>query len=280
MRRCLCALLLATACWSVGSTAQIEQDLSIELVRQTLVLRNFYTAKKLKYDAGGKLLSGGTPGYSPTDARVYIQQVRLEKNTLLIRGEHPISVFDPATGDTALLGLHERVDIEAQLPSDKPAYESAHAALDKIFLTTAEANAIACTEKEDKTFREVMLRLTQFVSAKPPQTPTGGEPLQLCFPAGSRAYIAGNGVTRPEEAKVYPPAYPLGQPPSHTKLAHLAIIVDESGKPTSLVVVGSAATVFDLAAIQAVRGWKFHPGSYQDHPVPTAITVDVLFQLD
>jgi hypothetical protein len=278
MRRCLCALLLATACWSVGSTAQIEQDLSIELVRQTLVLRNFYTAKKLKYDAGGKLLSGGTPGYSPTDARVYIQQVRLEKNTLLIRGEHPISVFDPATGDTALLGLHERVDIEAQLPSDKPAYESAHAALDKIFLTTAEANAIACTEKEDKTFREVMLRLTQFVSAKPPQTPTGGEPLQLCFPAGSRAYIAGNGVTRPEEAKVYPPSYPLGEPRSNAKkVSNLAIIVGESGKPTSLIVVGSAATVFDLVAIETVRGWKFHPGSYQDHPVPTAITVEVVF---
>jgi len=278
MRRCLCALLLATACWSVGSTAQIEQDLSIELVRQTLVLRNFYTAKKLKYDAGGKLLSGGTPGYSPTDARVYIQQVRLEKNTLLIRGEHPISVFDPATGDTALLGLHERVDIEAQLPSDKPAYESAHAALDKIFLTTAEANAIACTEKEDKTFREVMLRLTQFVSAKPTQTPTGGEPLQLCFPAGSRAYIAGNGVTRPEEAKVYPPSYPLGEPRSNAKkVSNLAIIVGESGKPTSLIVVGSAATVFDLVAIETVRGWKFHPGSYQDHPVPTAITVEVVF---
>jgi hypothetical protein len=209
---------------------------------------------------------------------VYIQQVRLEKNTLLIRGEHPISVFDPATGDTALLGLHERVDIEVQLPSDKPAYESAHAALDKIFLTTAEANAIACTEKEDKTFREMMLRLTQFVSAKPPQTPTGGEPLQLCFPAGSRAYIAGNGVTRPEEAKVYPPSYPLGEPRSNAKkVSNLAIIVGESGKPTSLIVVGSAATVFDLVAIETVRGWKFHPGSYQDHPVPTAITVEVVF---
>jgi TonB family protein len=277
MRRRLCALLLATACWSLGSTAQTERDLSIELVRQTPVLRNYYTARKLSYDAGGKLLSGGAPGSSPTDARVYIQQVRLERNTLVIRGERPISVFNPATGDTTLLGLHERVDIEAQLPPDKPAYESAHAALDKIFLTTAEANTIACTEKEEKTFREVMLRLTQFVSAKPPQTPAGGEPVQLCFPAGSRAYIAGNGVTRPEEAKVYPPAYPLGQPPSHTKLTHLAIIVDESGKPTSLVVVGNTASVFDLAAIQAVRGWKFHPGSYQDHPVPTAITVEVVF---
>jgi TonB family protein len=278
MRRRLCALLLATACWSVGSTAQTEHDLSTELVRQTLVLRNYYTAQKLKYDAAGKLLSGGAPGSSPTDARVYIQQVRLEKNTLVIRGEHPISVFDPATGDTTLLGLHERVDIEAQLPSDKPAYESAHAALDKIFLTTTEANAIACTEKEDQTFREVMLRMTQFVSAKPQQAATGGEPLQLCFPTGSRAYVAGNGVTRPEEAKVYPPAYPQGQPRSDTKkLSNLAIIVDESGKPTSLIVVGSAATVFDLAAIQAVRGWKFHPGSYQNHPVPMAITVEVVF---
>jgi TonB family protein len=278
MRRHLCALLLATACWSVGSTAQPEQDLSGDLVRQTLVLRNYYTARKLKYDAGGKLLSGGAPGSSSTDARVYIQQVRLEKNTLVIRGEHPISVFDPATGDTTLLGLHERVDIESQLPSDKPPSESAHTALDKIFLTTAEANAIACTEKEEKTFREVMLRLTQFVSAKPPQTPTGGDPLQLCFPGGSRAYVAGNGVTRPEEAKVYPPVYPPGEPQSHTKtLSNLAIIVGESGKPTSLIVVGSAATVFDLAAIEAVRGWKFRPGSYQGHPVPTAITVEVMF---
>ena len=279
MRRRLCALLLAIACGSVGSTAQTGQDLTTELVRQTLVLRNFYTAQKLRYDADGKLLSGASPGSSPADARVYIEQVRLDKNMLMIRGERPIPVFNPATGDTTLLGLHERVDIEAQLPADKPSEESAREVLDKIFLTMDEANAIACNEKEDKTFRETMLRLTQFVSAKPPELPTGGDPLQLCFPAGSRAYLAGNGITRPEEAKVYPPAYPPGQLRSHTKkLSNLAIIVNESGRPTSLVVIGSEATVFDLAAIVAVRGWKFHPGMYQGRPVPTAITVEVDFQ--
>ena len=277
MRRRLFALLLGTACWSVGSVAQIEQDLSAELVRHTLVLRNYYTGQKLKYDASGKLLSGSAPGTSPTDARVYIQRILVQKNVLVIRGERPISVFDPATGDTSLLGLHERIEIEAQLPPDNPASDAAHAALDKIFLTSAEESAIACTEKEDKTFREVMLRLTQFVSAKPQQPPTGGAPLQLCFPAGSRAYVEGNGVSRPEEAKTYPPAYPAGRPRSHTEVSHLAIIVDEAGKPTSLVVVGSAATVFDLAAIQAVRGWKFHPGNLYGRPVPAAITVDVEF---
>lgn len=57
----------------------------------------------------------------------------------------------------------------------------------------------------------------------------------------------------------------------------LALIVDEKGKPRSLIVIGGSATVFDLVSINAVQGWKFQPGTYQGKPVPTAINVEMNF---
>lgn len=267
----------------VGSVAlgQLEQSLSRDLVRHMWVLRNFYRGQKLTFDASGELVSGGIPGSGPADGRVYVKAVQVEARRLMLRGERPIPVFNPVSGETSWLGLEEKVEIEAQLPVDATARTIHTELLARIFLTPDELKTIDCSADEEKAFREHMLRAKEFVSAKTDGNKKNGESQQLCFPGGSRAFEAGNGVAAPQELKSYDPNYPPGELANGGKdqIVVLAIIVDASGKPSSMVVVGRSPTIFDVAAIEAVKGWKFRPGSYQGKAVATAINVEVNFKV-
>jgi len=272
-------LLLGLAvCCPIG-LAQVRQQFADQLVQQTVVLRNFYTGHRLKYDANGVLISGGTAGSGPADGRVYVEAVQFQKNRVIIRGERrPISVFNPATGETSLFGRHGKVEIEAELPQDKGTSEATTEMLHRIFLTSAETNLLTCSADEERTFRERMLRAKELVSVPRDGEQNREEPPQLCFPDGNRAYVVGNGVAPPKPLKTPAPAYPPSELGTHDdRRVVLALIIDSGGKPTSLVVVGASVTGFDTAAISAVQGWKFQPATYQGKPVPAAITVEASF---
>ncbi len=282
-------LLGLTVCCPV-SLAQVEQQFSHQLVGQTVVLRNFYTGQKLRYDANGVLISGGTAGSGPADGRVYVEAVQFKRNRVIIRGERRISVLNPATGETSLLGPHEKVEIEAELPSGEGASEATTEILNRIFLTPAETNGLTCSADEERTLREWMLRAKEPVIVAKDGKQNREKSRQLCFPDGNRAYIAGNGVIPPKALKTPDPVYPpseLGtqacgpgeQVTRKNREVVLALVVDSRGRPTSPVVVGASVTEFDEAVINAVQGWKFQPATYQGKPVPVAISVEVNFRL-
>ncbi len=264
-----CCLLAAT---------QAEQGISRALVRHTLILRNFYTGQKLKFDINGALLSGGTPGFAPSDGRIYVKDVQHEANGLAIRGERPISLFNPATGEATLLGLHQKVEVEVALPANQPWSEVSSAILDRIFLSSSEMNALTCSADEARIFRERMLRSKDFISANGNRKKPRDEPRQLCFPDGARAYVAVDGVEPPKPLKTSDPGYPAAAFGTHkSQIVVLGLIVDPDGKPSSLVVIGPSPTIFDVAAVEAVQQWRFHPATYQGKPVPAAINVEVSF---
>jgi TonB family protein len=273
-------LLLGILLCAARGFTQSQSELSADLVRHTFILRNFYTNQRLNFDSSGALISDGTPGFGPTDGRVYIKEVQLAANHLTLRGERPVSIFDPGTGDTTLLGLHRKVEIDVQLLPDKPSNDNARALLDKIFLTSSESDALTCSEEEAKAFRLQMLQSKEFVSVKKDGAAKKvTEPRQLCFPGGTRAYVVEGGVGAPKAVKTPDPPYPNdGSVRGENKTVVLAMVVDVAGKPSSMVVIGPGASVFDIVAVDAVQHWKFLPATYQGKPVPAAINVEVNFR--
>ena len=82
-------VFFALLCCTTPALAQLQQYLTGELVKRTLVLRNFYTGHKLAFDSNGRLLSGGPPGFGPTDGRVYVESVQVEGTRSTIRRRAP-----------------------------------------------------------------------------------------------------------------------------------------------------------------------------------------------
>jgi TonB family protein len=60
----------------------------------------------------------------------------------------------------------------------------------------------------------------------------------------------------------------------------LSIIVDKNGSPSSLRVVKSLDPGLDQAAINAVREWRFQPGTLSGKPVDVEASVTVTFRHD
>src|ERR1017187_10904219 len=103
------------------ASAQYEAELSTTLVKHELVLRNYYIDRHLEYDSDGKLISKGGPGFGPTDGLVYVQQVQLKPDRLIVTGNHPVPVYDKATGARRLLDAGNSVRVEVSLPPNQPA---------------------------------------------------------------------------------------------------------------------------------------------------------------
>ena len=91
----------------------------------------------------------------------------------------------------------------------------------------------------------------------------------------------GSGTEPPRELKAPDPTYPAATfGKCENKTVVLAIIVDPKGKPSSFVVIAPTPSLLDIAAIEAVQGWKFLPASDHGKPIPVAINVEVNFRTD
>ena len=59
----------------------------------------------------------------------------------------------------------------------------------------------------------------------------------------------------------------------------IQLVVDQQGNPQNIRVVRRAGMGLDEKAVAAVRQYKFHPATYQGHPVAVQIVIDVDFHL-
>jgi TonB family protein len=59
----------------------------------------------------------------------------------------------------------------------------------------------------------------------------------------------------------------------------IQLIVDSNGNPENIQIVRHLGMGLDQKAIDAVRQYKFHPATYQGHPVPVRLDVEVSFHL-
>jgi len=61
---------------------------------------------------------------------------------------------------------------------------------------------------------------------------------------------------------------------------HVIFTVDESGRVETALVQRSTDSLFDNAALAAVKQWKFEPGTSQGQPVRFRMRVPITFPKD
>jgi TonB family protein len=59
----------------------------------------------------------------------------------------------------------------------------------------------------------------------------------------------------------------------------IQLVVDQQGNPQNIRVVRRAGMGLDEKAAEAVRQYRFHPATFQGHPVAVQIIIDVAFHL-
>ena len=60
----------------------------------------------------------------------------------------------------------------------------------------------------------------------------------------------------------------------------MGIIINESGAVAAAKIVSSSDPIFETAALEAVKLWRFAPAKKNGQPVAMSYTVPVIFQLN
>ncbi|HTV57113.1 MAG TPA: energy transducer TonB [Terriglobia bacterium] len=274
----VCVIL--SFCAASAADRQYQEIISRQFVRHTVVIRNSYTNSVLKFDTTGKLIGNGTPGFGPTDGRIYVESIDLKPDELVIKGQRTFPV-DQTPGDVRLTLIGDGVTIKIALPPDKLPSESVPALLEHVFLSNAELKAKGCSAEEQQELRTM---LEKWKSPAPADTGQATQddastpPQQYCVSEGERAYKAGDGVQAPKAVDAPDPEYP--QDAKRDKVAGTTVllaIIDREGHPTTLQVFQPAEHGFDEAALRAVQRWKFRPATLNGTPVPVLIRIEVNF---
>jgi TonB family protein len=94
--------------------------------------------------------------------------------------------------------------------------------------------------------------------------------------SGDEVYTVGNGVSSPRIVRQVAPEHPTkGFRISGTVL--IGLIVTAKGEPDSVHVVRSLEKDLDQSAVDAVKQWRFEPGTKEGKPVAVKISVEIRF---
>jgi len=70
---------------------------------------------------------------------------------------------------------------------------------------------------------------------------------------------------------------PEGRVAHYQGLCLVSLVVDKEGRPKNVRIPGPLGMGLDAEAIKAVEQFRFSPATYNGHPVPSRITVEVCF---
>jgi TonB family protein len=97
---------------------------------------------------------------------------------------------------------------------------------------------------------------------------------------GGGVFRVGGGVTSPVPVyKIEPEYSEEARKAKYQGTVVLSVIIDATGKPTNLKVVRPLGLGLDEKAIDAVRKWRFRPGTKEGKPVAVFATIEVNFRL-
>ena len=100
-------------------------------------------------------------------------------------------------------------------------------------------------------------------------------------PAEEAPRQVGAGVLSPKIIRQVPPRYPQAAVRSGVEgLVIVECIIDRNGSVKDARVLYSSNALFDDSAVDAVRQWKFSPGSYQGRAVATIFQLTVNFKIE
>jgi len=288
----------------------LQQHLRNQYQGKTLMLRGFYAADKLQYDAAGALVSSASPGDWTTDGVVLLNEIQVSGNRLTIKTRRLL--VSASQGTFRFLAENPkkrkksvRLTIEADMGSPNPSSEQATTVMSRIFLSPKDnfatlvpeywkfcvADGLGGKNKNcrfspevaaipgiaSQVRREPLTETSDGSDSPPPTLPESSVVKSADFTSGGMSRV-GHGVSPPHPIYAAEPQF--AEPARAMKyqgVLTLMLVVEKDGLPTDVHVVSPLGCGLDLKGVQAVRNWRFKPAEKDGQPVRAEIAVEVDF---
>ena len=276
--------------------SNVQQHLRDQYQGKTLLLRGFYSAGHLRYDASGMPLRGAVPGDWTADGFVLVNGFRFSHKHLIIQAQR-VGVFRESKEfllrpvETTQADQQKepvRVDLELDLGPEN-SVEQFDAALSKIFLTPQDHIADLVPDywkpcvpdgligrADSCRFSQDLLTVPGVASAESNSNPVAADSRS----AKGQSFHVGNGVSPPRVAFHREPEFSeRARQVKYQGTVTLGLTVGSDGVPTNIRILSPLGAGLDDQAVRAVEKWKFDPAEKDGQPVPAQIAVEVDFHL-
>jgi len=276
----LIAVLLLPLRFAWADKSDLEGQLKSGYEGKTLTLRHFYSGEHLRFHSDGALSGYAQVGPWTLDGQIAVDKIQLRGGLLVIQGRRIHLNFDSqhkpqdylmaiqnsqnkAVKDKDLEKILRRlkVEVEIELPSDKPDPKDVSSAIDAVFL--AGSNSML----------GIVPNYWCAYFAKQEGKPAP-EPKEPVYRVNSR------GVSAPHVTYAPDPEY--SEEARELKFQGtivISLVVDASGTTRDIQIQGPVGLGLDEKAVAAVSTWQFDPAQKDGEPVPVAINVEVNFHL-
>jgi TonB family protein len=276
------ALITLILCAPLTWSSNVQDQLASEYIGKTLTLRHFYSGDHLAFRADGTLDGTAPLGPWTVDGKLVIDEIKLHKSTLVVRGRRLILVFDSKskTFQDYLVTLKDyreknrddierfvrkrMVDVEISLPSEKPDAQQVASAMQAVFLTANES----MVDLAPAHWRSYFERKEH----RPPKPQDASQPVYS---------LSGNdGIVRPRITFDPEPDYSdTARQVKWQGTVLLSLVVEPTGTIRDIQIDSPLGAGLDEKSVEAVNNWKFDPAQKDGRPVPVAIKVEVTFHL-
>lgn len=251
--------------------------LAATLHDKILVIRGFYRTEQLHFSSDGKLVDPAESGFGATDATFHVVGVELRPGQVLIKGDLPTLYYKADTGTIQFAegSLKRQVLIDLADSSDQKAVEQA---IWKTFYRPGDPEQPSCTAEEKADYQALQLAA---IRARKSSLQKEYGPNGLCLPLGEHVtHKVGREVEAPKQIHTPDPGFPAdahsSRPFDDTVI--LGVVIDETGKPSTISVLKSLGSNFDRDAVAAVHGWRMKPAMFQGKPVAVYVSIEMRFR--
>jgi TonB family protein len=277
-----------------------EQYLRNQYQGKTLVLRGFYSANRLRYNASGTPLETSAGDWTESGF-VQIEDAHAHGHRLIIHAKRFAvdfigNQFELSTQMEMQSNAKLRpvvLKVEADFSQHNPSPEQVDALMSKIFLTAHDqlsdmipeywepcvSRGLVGDEKKCL-FSPDILAVPGVANSGAVRTASSATSRDLSSSEQRQLFRVGNGVSPPRA--IFQPE------PEFTESARIAkfkgtvllgLVVNKEGNPTNIRILNPLGSGLDAKAVQAVQSWKFEPAKKDGQPVAVEIEVDVEFHL-
>ena len=266
-----------------------EQLLKDKFLGKLLVIRNFYLDPMLRYDASGQII--GHPNQGPwTIAQFKIDKVRLHNDGFELEGERVAIGWDNKKQSVAFFHIQPLTMKIEHLPSTALSESKLDQLANQIFVVLRnEPETVPDYWRELVSGNVVMEtdakghKIFHLKDRPDPCSPAQGNvaPAQAYTVEGTSKCGTSGNVSRPKVLSHREPEFtPLARQLHYDGTTVLSMIVNESGSTEDIQVLRPAGFGLDDAAVQAVKTWKFDPGTRDGKPVKTIVEVETTYKLN
>jgi TonB family protein len=271
--RLILAAVFVTGCCALAWPAdeQLEGHLRKTYVSSEQLLRHFYSADALKFDANGDPKRNEKEGPWTLLSGVIIDGLQLKSGKLELHGHRRLLVFDEQSKQIRGVKTDQKFRIEIETHDGSAQGDQLAAALAHVFVRPEELGSIVPDYWQD-----YMARFTGKLSNG---APCDSSNVQVDDENGaSKAATVSTGVA--EGLKIH------DVPPGYSAIARayrvqgglaLRAVIDKAGSVSRVCILQALGAGLDDDMVTVVRQWKYQPYLLNGKPVEIQTTIKASF---